>query len=104
MIHPSSGTPGNIEVELKEITQTYQFGLQLGVPTQELEETEKNYKDIARQRSEVIKYWDRNNECTWERVADAVKKLGGHGKLEKRLRQLHIKGTLLGLSDSAELL
>ena len=66
----------------------------------DLEQIEKDHKDVVRQRSEVIKYWCRNNECTtWEKVAEAVNKLGGHSNLEKRLRQLHTKGTHLWLSD-----
>ena len=56
---------------------------------------EKNHSgDVARQRTEVITYWSRNNECTWEKVADAVKKLGGHGNLEKKLRQIHTRGNM----------
>jgi hypothetical protein len=60
---------------------------------------EKNHQgDVARQRTEVIIYWSRNYECTWEKVADALKKLGGYGNLEKRLRQMHTGGMRVSLA------
>ena len=88
-----SGVPANLEIELGELTSPYLFGVHLGVASSDLEQIERDHRgDVARQRSEVIKYWCRNNKCTWEKVADAVKKLCGHGNLEKKLRQLHTKG------------
>ena len=37
--------------------------------------------------TEVIKYWLRNSaDCSWEALASAVEKMGGHGNLAKKLR------------------
>ena len=41
--------------------------------------------------AEVINYWLRNStECSWEALASAVEKMGGHGNLVKRLRDRHL--------------
>ena len=96
-----SGTPANLEIELSEITQPYQFGLHLGMTPSALQLIERNHPgDVARQRTEVITYWSRNNECTWEKVADAVKRLGCYGNLEKKLRQMHTRGMHSSLAIS----
>ena len=93
---PCSGTPANLEIELKEITNPYQFGLQLDIDPKDLDQIERDHKgNVAQQRSEVIKHWSRNDKCTWEKAADALKKMGGHGNLEKKLRQLAAKGSWL---------
>ena len=98
-MYDHAGIPANLEIELKEIAQPYQFGLQLGMAPNDLQQIQGNHPgDISRQRSEVIIYWSRNFECTWEKVADALKKLGGHGNLEKKLRQMHTRGMYLSLS------
>ena len=96
-----SGTPANLEIELNEVTQPYQFGLQLGIAPSDLWLIERNHLgDVAQQRTEVIIYWSRNYECTWEKVADALKKLGGYGNLEKKLRQMHTRGMHSSLAQS----
>ena len=54
--------------------------------------------DVEQQRCEVIKYWYQNtkeSERTWGRVADAIKKLGGHRNLEMKLRQLATTGIIV---------
>ena len=87
-----SGNHANILLELGEITDLYNFGLQLGIDSKVLDRIDKDYRnDVQRQKSEIIKYWCRNteeSERTWERVADAIGKLGGHSNLETKLRQL----------------
>ena len=93
-----AGTPANLETQLKEITQPYQFGLHLGLDPNVLQLIERNHPgDVARQRSEVIVYWSRNYECTWEKVADTLRRMEGHGKLERKLRQFHTQGMHLQL-------
>jgi hypothetical protein len=77
---------------LEEITNLYNFGLQLGIDSKDLDRIDRDHRnDIRRQRSEIVKFWYRNtakSERTWERVADAIKRLGGHRNLETKLRQL----------------
>ena len=87
-----SGTEANMLCELGEITNLYNFGLQLGIDSKVLDRIDREHRnDIERQRSEIIKFWYRNtveSERTWGRVADAIKRLGDHRNLETRLRQL----------------
>ena len=87
-----SGTEANVLCELGEITNLYNFGLQLGIDSKVLDRIERNHRnDVERQKSEIIKYWHRNtqeSERTWGRIADAIKRLGDHCNLETRLRQL----------------
>ena len=80
----------NIELELKQINDPYQLGIHLGLPTEVLEQIEKDYpSNIIRQRTEVIKYWLRNSATpTWEKLAASVERIGGYGILVKRLRDL----------------
>jgi hypothetical protein len=60
----------------------------LGIKPYELEKIEKNHpRDVGRQMAEVIKYWLRNSsDCSWEALASAVEKMGGHGNLVEKLR------------------
>ena len=87
-----SGTEANVLCELGEITNLYNFGLQLGIDSKVLDRIDKDHRnDIERQKSEIIKSWYRNtaeSERTWGRVADAIQRLGDHRNLETRLRQL----------------
>lgn len=92
-----SGTEANLLCELEEITNPYIFGLHLGIDSKVVDRIDRDHRnDVERQRSEVVKYWYRNTkvlERTWGRVADAIKKLGGHRNLEMKLRQLAIPTT-----------
>ena len=87
-----SGNHANILRELGEITDLYNFGLQLGIDSKVLDRIDKDYRnDVRRQKSEIIKYWYRNteeSERTWGSLADAIGRLGGHSNLEAELRQL----------------
>ena len=87
-----TGTEANILRKLEEITNPYNFGLQLGIDSKVLDRIDKDHKnDIERQRSEIITYWYRNtkkSERTWGSLADAIGRLGGHSNLEAELRQL----------------
>ena len=54
---------------------------------------ERDYPgNTDRQKTEVINYWLRNcKDCSWEILAGAVEKMGGHGNLVKRLRDMHLE-------------
>ena len=68
--------------------------MHLGIKSHELEKIEKDYPRINRQMVEVIKYWLRNSsDCSWEALASAVEKMGGHGNLVKELRDKHLENT-----------
>ena len=92
-IHYLVGPPlGDIISSLEEITKPHKLGIHLGIKTHKLEKIEENHpQDVDRQMTEVIKHWQRNNtDCSWEALASAVEKMGGHGNLVKRLRDRHL--------------
>ena len=77
-----------IEPLLREIADSYHLGVHLGVPAEKLKEFEREHPDVARQRTEAVSYWrDNCDNATWDGLAVAVEKLGGHGNLVKKLRE-----------------
>jgi hypothetical protein len=79
---------GEIISALKEITKPHKLGMHLGIESYELEKIEENFpRDVDRQMAEVIEYWLRNSsDCSWEALARAVEKMGGHGNLVEKPR------------------
>ena len=79
---------GDIVSALKEITNPYLLGINLGIEPYELEKIEKNYpRDVDTQIAKLIAFWLSNSsDCSWGALASAVEKMGGHGNLVKRLR------------------
>jgi hypothetical protein len=73
---------------LTEITKPCQLGIQLKIDSSELDTIEKNnYRDIDRQKTEVVKYWLHNSpDASWTTLANAVERMGGHARLVVTLR------------------
>ena len=81
--------------ELREVTEWYQLGLQLGVTPFKLREIERDYpQDTQRRKSEIHDWWLRNApEASWEKLAQALEAMGGHTTLACRLRnKVPLKG------------
>ena len=72
---------------LKELSEPYQLGIQLNIPSSTLKTIEKNHPgNIDRLKIEVIEYWLCNSPNTsWTTLANAVERLGGHANLVQRL-------------------
>jgi uncharacterized protein YydD (DUF2326 family) len=77
-----------INLAIEEITKPHKLGVQLGIEPYELEKIEENFpRDVNQQMAEAIKYWQRNStDCSWEALARAVEKMGGHGNLVEKPR------------------
>ena len=77
-----------IVIELTEVTEWHQLGVQLNVPPATLRTIESNYpRDAQRQKIEVLIWWYNNApEISWEKLAQAVEAVGGHAALAKNLR------------------
>ena len=76
-------------MELRAITDYYQLGLHLGIKKEDLKKIEEGYVNIERRITEVISHWqDNSDDCSWEALAKAVEKMGGHTKVVKKLRAL----------------
>ena len=74
---------------MREVTEWYHLGLQLGVTPFKLREIERDYpQDTQRHKSEVLDWWLRNApECSWEKLTEALEAMGGDGVLVKKLRK-----------------
>ena len=73
---------------LKEVTKSYQLGIQLKIDSSELDSIEKNHpRDVDQQKTEVIKYWLCNSpDASWTTLANAVERMGRHANIVQRLR------------------
>ena len=66
----------NLTNKLRSVTVWYQLGLQLDVPSNELDKIEEDYSKVDRRMSEVLKYWWRNcphERKSWQKIANALK-------------------------------
>ena len=79
---------------IKEITNYYHLGIQLGIEPHELERIEINHgKDLERCKSEVMVFWIRNDpEPTWSKLAIAVEQLGRHANVARKLQEHEVVG------------
>ena len=77
-----------ILIDIKEVTDWYSLGIQLEIPTSNLQPIEKNYGSNAeRCKIEVIDFCLRNvQNFTWNKLAQAVEGLGGHAKVVQTLK------------------
>lgn len=85
---------------LKDINNIVPLGVHLGIPLPKLHQIEKENKDsLERQKIEMINFWLGNcSDCSWGRLAEAVKRLGGHNKLVSKLNELEAESKQPGAS------
>jgi hypothetical protein len=82
-------TVSNILLALEEVTEPYLLGIHLGIEPHHLKRFEREHHDTERRKIEVIRYWLLNNEeCSWETLADAVKRMDHHGNVVDSIRIL----------------
>lgn len=84
----STSDLASILLDLKEVSEPYQLGVQLEIDPSVLDSIERNHpRDTDRQKTEVIKFWLHNSPTTsCKTLAKAVEGLGGYKNLVKRLR------------------
>lgn len=77
----------NIISELKGVSNTYMLAIHLGIDEVELDDV-LNVEKIEEQKINIINHWlsTNKNTCSWNLLANAVKKTGDHGNLVKRLK------------------
>ena len=72
-------SPLSLTNKLRPVTAWHQLGLQLEVPSDELERIEQNYPKVDRRMLEVFNYWCRNcptERRSWKTIANALKLIG----------------------------
>ena len=84
----------DIQNQLGDVTDWYQLGLQLGIKTANLDEIQMNNPHNAQQcKTKVLDFWLRNApECSWVKLAEAVKAMGGYAVLAEELRKKALQG------------
>ena len=88
---------------LKDINNVVILGVHLGISPSKLQQIEQENKDdLARQKMEVINFWLHNFDCSWERLAEAVKRLGGHDLLVSELNKLAMGNNCLPETESKQ--
>jgi hypothetical protein len=70
-----------------------------------LRQIEQENKDIERQKIEMIDFWLSNSEpsnCSWGKLAEALKLLGGHSRLVSRLNGSKLENKCLPEAESKQ--
>ena len=77
---------------IKEVTRPYELGIHLKIDPSTLKTIDKNHpRDIGRQKVEVIDYWLLTSpDASWTTLAKAVKGMGGHDRLAKKIANMEI--------------
>ena len=80
----------DIEPKLRAIINPYLLGVYLEIPTEDLDLFRANHpNNVTQQKTDVINYWLQNSEdISWDALARAVERMGGHGNVVSRLRKL----------------
>ena len=74
----------NLSRELREVTELYQLGINLGIPSYELKSIELQYPSTDRQRIEIVDLWlQRTPNPSWRDVAIALEEMGANALAEK---------------------
>ena len=80
-----------IQNNLSEVAAAkwYQLGLQLEIPTATLSTLESDHpRDSQRCMTEILNWWVENaQECSWEKLIEALEAMGGYRALVERLRK-----------------
>ena len=88
----------DIQNELRDVTDWYQLGVQLGIKTANLDEIRVNNPHNAQQcKTKVLDFWLQNaTECSWVKLAEAVEAMAGYAVLAEKLRKKTSQGKILG--------
>ena len=74
----------DLVVALRDV-DWHQLGTQLDVPQKELRRIDKECPEISRKLSEMLTYWMENEEPSWEKIVEALERIGCHGNLISEL-------------------
>ena len=68
----------------------YELGIHLFVPEAKLNAIKKDHNSSQRQLIAVLSYYQDNGELSWEKIIEALKKIGGHTNLIKSIKSEYI--------------
>ena len=71
-------------------SEWYNLGIHLDIKKEMLNNIEADYHGVQRCLSEVISFWQQNEDKpSWKKLADAVEKVGGHKNVVRSIRGHH---------------
>ena len=76
-------------MELKTV-EWYDLGIQLNVPVDQLRTIERENPTESRKMAIVLQYWLDNETASWEKVVNALERIGGHGNIVATLRSKYV--------------
>ena len=59
----------------------YELGIHLHVPQDKLDAIQQEHTNIRRKLVQVLSYLLNNGEMSWEKIIEALKKIGCHAKI-----------------------
>ena len=76
-------------IELKTV-DWYELGIQLNVPAHQLKAIRRENPTEPMKMAEVLQYWLDNETATWEKIIEALQRIGGHGNVVASLQSKYI--------------
>ena len=76
-------------VELKTV-DWYDFGIQPNVSTNQLGTIERENPTESRRMAIVLQYWLDNETASWEKIINALERIGGYGNIVATLRSKYV--------------
>lgn len=86
---PATLTLRRVQRELKDVTDWYSLGVQLDVPTSEMQRLDSTHRgNLERCKLDTLQYWMRNSEnVSWHYLAEALETMGGYANVMLSLRK-----------------
>ena len=78
----------------------HQLGTQLPVPREKLNKIDEECHDTPRKLNETLAYWLKNDKPSWEKVIEALERIGDHRNLVIELRSKYCRVPLNSLTSS----
>ena len=77
-------------IELKTV-DWYEVGIQLNVPAHQLKTIKRENSTESMRMAEILQYWLDNETATWEKIIDALERIGDYGNIVASLRSKYIR-------------
>ena len=79
----------DLVIELKTV-DWYELGIQLNVPADQLGAIDRENPTESRKMAKVLQYWLNNETASWEKVINALERIGGYGNIIASLQSKYI--------------
>ena len=76
-------------IELKQV-EWYELGIQLDVPAHLLKAIERENPTESRRMADMLQYWLGNETATWQKIIEALERIGDYGNTVSSLRSKYI--------------